>query len=164
MGGIYDRTGGTTLVPGEGPPSARRAVRGAKMDRWITLGFLAAALVATLFAAARVACPRRLHAITVRPGNEGGKPGGQVVQQSVRTFDAPNGVPDLTRERPLPFRPCSFFVLGSHTMANRSPPMPLPVGSMSPIAALAASTIAASSGARATRALTSSESWSTGAG
>ncbi len=31
------------------------------------------------------------------------QPGGQVVQQSVRTFDAPNGVPDLTRERPLPF-------------------------------------------------------------
>ena len=30
-------------------------------------------------------------------------PGGQQVQQSVRTFDAPGGVIDLTRERPLPF-------------------------------------------------------------
>ena len=41
-------------------------------------------------------------------------------------------------ERPEPFRPVSSFFSASQTMANRSPPMPQPTGSMSPRAALAA--------------------------
>jgi len=103
MGGIYDRTGGTTLVPGEGPPSARRAVRGAKMDRWITLGFLAAALGATLFAAARVAVPLLdSGAVAENPGGivlkvdaggiawqDGVRPGQEVV--ALRRADEPGG-------------------------------------------------------------------------
>ena len=40
--------------------------------------------------------------------------------------------------RPDPLMPISSPVAGSWTMANRSPPMPLPVGSISPSAALAA--------------------------
>ena len=46
-------------------------------------------------------------------------------------------------ERPQALRPYNFFVFGSHTIANRSPPMPFAVGSMSPrheFMAIAAST------------------------
>jgi hypothetical protein len=46
-------------------------------------------------------------------------------------------------ERPQAFRPCSFFSFGSQTIANRSPPMPFAVGSISPrhaFTAIAAST------------------------
>jgi hypothetical protein len=41
-------------------------------------------------------------------------------------------------ERPLPLYPCSFPVFGSQTIANRSPPMPEPVGSTRPSIAFAA--------------------------
>ena len=41
-------------------------------------------------------------------------------------------------DRPLAFKPCSFPVSASQTMANKSPPMPQPVGSISPNAAFAA--------------------------
>ena len=61
-------------------------------------------------------------------------------------------------ERPLPLRPCSFRVFASQTMANKSPPTPLPVGSMSPMVALAA--IAAST-AVPPRLSTSSATWLT---
>src|SRR5882762_5730884 len=44
----------------------------------------------------------------------------------------------LYGERPLALRPYSFLVLLSQTMANRSPPMPHDIGSMSPRAASAA--------------------------
>ena len=40
--------------------------------------------------------------------------------------------------RPMAFRPCSFPVFGSHMIANKSPPMPLPVGSTTPSTALPA--------------------------
>jgi hypothetical protein len=46
-------------------------------------------------------------------------------------------------ERPQAFSPWSFFVFGSQTIANMSPPMPFDVGSMSPrqaFTAIAAST------------------------
>ena len=39
---------------------------------------------------------------------------------------------------PLAFSPCSLPVLASWTMAKRSPPMPLPVGSITPTTAFAA--------------------------
>ena len=39
---------------------------------------------------------------------------------------------------PLAFNPYNFLVLASQTMANKSPPTPQPVGSMSPKAAFAA--------------------------
>src|SRR5438105_4779698 len=45
--------------------------------------------------------------------------------------------------RPEPFKPTSFFALGSHTSANRSPPRPFAVGSIKPrhaFTAIAAST------------------------
>src|SRR5436190_7273479 len=44
----------------------------------------------------------------------------------------------LYGDRPLAFRPYSFFVFASQTMAYRSPPMPHDVGSISPRAALVA--------------------------
>src|SRR6187399_1348816 len=59
-------------------------------------------------------------------------------------------------ERPLPLRPRSFWVFASQTMANKSPPTPLLIGSMSPRAALAA--IAAST-AVPPRLSTSSATW-----
>jgi hypothetical protein len=41
-------------------------------------------------------------------------------------------------DRPLALSPQSFSLWASHTMANRSPPIPDPVGSMRPSVALAA--------------------------
>ena len=41
-------------------------------------------------------------------------------------------------DRPDAFRPYSFCVLASHTIANRSPPMPHDIGSRNPRAALVA--------------------------
>src|SRR5688572_23366128 len=74
------------------------------------------------------------------PGTDTGKgPRGGILstfslRNSSRNFSS---VSDFG-ERPLPLRPYSFFVFASQTMANRSPPTPLPVGSMSPIVAFAA--------------------------
>src|SRR5213076_1448745 len=56
-----------------------------------------------------------LNRLTACRGSSGGRatwdltatvrfsPSGQQVEQSVRAFDAPNGVPDLTRLHPVPF-------------------------------------------------------------
>lgn len=76
MGRHSDRTGGTTLARAEGSPSRRLTGSAAKITRWISMAFLATALVATLVAAARVAVP------TLNAGAVAENPGGTVLEVS----------------------------------------------------------------------------------
>ena len=78
---------------------------------------------------------------STQPGTESGSTPKRGISSpaSARSFSSvsPRG------ERPLALRPCSFFACASHTRANRSPPIPQPVGSTTPstaFAAMAAST------------------------
>lgn len=86
MGGIPERTGGTTLALDEGSPSPQRAIGARKMDRWITLGFLALAMGATAVTAARVADP------VVGSGAVTENPGGVVLKAEVGGVAGQDGI------------------------------------------------------------------------
>src|SRR5438094_916872 len=63
---------------------------------------------------------------------------GPVVGISLYPLSLKNWTLLFSGARPQAFRPYNFCVLASHTMANRSPPMPHDIGSIRPIAALVA--------------------------
>ena len=57
---------------------------------------------------------------------------------ALRPFDLKRSIVAAAGERPLAFKPTSFLVLESQTIAKRSPPRPHDIGSTTPSTALAA--------------------------